>query len=70
MTLPQFARNFRTARRTLGWDIATLEKRTGVHRNQLQAYENGRRLPNLVNACKIARALGMALEQLCGDLET
>lgn len=61
-----FAANLRTALRARGWSPASLERASFIHRNQIQAYLSGSRLPSLENAKKIAEALSVSLDLLCG----
>jgi putative transcriptional regulator len=54
----------REARTARGWTQADLAERVGVTRKTINTVENGVFVPSTVLALKLARALGMTVEQL------
>lgn len=40
-----------------------LSERSGVHVNSIGAYERGKSTPTVETACKLAKALGMTLDE-------
>jgi len=49
---------------------AQLAERVGVQRAYIALIETGRRVPGLTIACKLARALGVTVDELCPDAPT
>ena len=56
--------NIREARQRKRISQEELAKRSGIANTTLSAYENSRKIPNLTTIAKIARGLGMSIEQL------
>jgi putative transcriptional regulator len=54
----------RMARADRGWTQADLAARVGVTRKTINTVENGVFVPSTVLALKLARALGMAVEEV------
>ena len=54
----------RMARATRGWTQAELAERVSVTRKTINTVENGVFVPSTVLALKLARALGMTVEEL------
>jgi transcriptional regulator with XRE-family HTH domain len=55
-------------RESLGLTQDQLGRAAGVPPTTLRNYEQGRRLPRLDAAAKLARVLGTTLDELAGDL--
>lgn len=53
-------------RRELGLTQAEIAEKTGIEKSSVSAYEKGTRAPAAVAAAKIAKALGVSLDYLCG----
>lgn len=60
-----FARRLVVSREAAGFTSAELARRAGISRQRLYTYESGRAEPTVTVACKLARALGLTVEQLC-----
>jgi putative transcriptional regulator len=56
--------NLRSARAERGWTQADLAERVGVTRKTINTVENGVFVPSTVLALKLARALGMTVEEV------
>ena len=56
--------HLRSARAERGWTQADLAERVGVTRKTINTVENGVFVPSTVLALKLARALGMAVEEV------
>lgn len=56
--------SLRTARADRGWTQADLAARVGVTRKTINTVENGVFVPSTVLALKLARALGMTVEEV------
>jgi len=54
-------------RKAAGFSQATLAKATGIPASTIKNWEQGRRSPLLDTAARIARALGVSLDDLAGD---
>lgn len=54
----------RAAREARGWTQADLAERIGVSRKTVNTVENGVFVPSTLIALKMARAFGMAVEEL------
>ena len=54
----------RDERARLGWTQAELAERVGVSRKTINTVENGVFTPSATLAIKLARALGLSVEQL------
>ena len=54
----------RAARAARGWTQADLAERIGVSRKTVNTVENGVFVPSTLIALKMARAFGMAVEEL------
>jgi putative transcriptional regulator len=54
----------RMARADRGWTQADLAERVGVTRKTINTVENGVFVPSTVLALKLARALGMTVEEV------
>lgn len=62
-----FGRNLRTAREKKGWNQSKLGEEAGVQQSQISNYENTTsKTPSLETAYKLAEALGVSLDSLCG----
>jgi putative transcriptional regulator len=63
--LTELLRNrLRLARADRGWTQAELAERVGVTRKTVNTVENGVFVPSTVLALKLARAMGMTVEEL------
>lgn len=60
----ELANNLRDARSSRGWTQAELAEKVGVSRKTINTVENGVFVPSTLVALKIARALGMTVEEL------
>jgi putative transcriptional regulator len=56
--------SLRQARAAAGWTQAELAERVGVSRKTINTVENGVFVPSTVLALKLARALGVRVEEL------
>ena len=56
----------RNMRKRRLWTQAKLSEESGVPRVNITRYENGTRAPKAVDALKLARALGVTVEELLG----
>ncbi|MBR5712249.1 MAG: helix-turn-helix domain-containing protein [Lachnospiraceae bacterium] len=56
--------NIREARLRLRWSQEELATRCGIANTTLSAYENSKKIPNLTTVAKIAKSLGVSIEQL------
>ena len=50
-----------------GWSLLKLSKISGVPEGTLKEYKFKKTDPRLKNACKVADALGVSLDELRGD---
>lgn len=62
----QLAENIEALRKGLGWSQETLASRAGMTRGSIGNYVNGRTIPNVVDAWRLADALGVTLDELVG----
>lgn len=53
-------------RNAWGWTQLELSERVGVAVAVISHWETGHRTPSLGHAIKLARALGVSLDRLCG----
>ncbi len=66
-SIDTFGRNLRTAREKKGWNQSKLGEEAGVQQSQISSYENATgKTPSLETAYKLAEALGVSLDSLCG----
>lgn len=61
-----FATNLKAARKQRDITQDKLATESHVEQNVISAYENGKYAPNLENAMKLAQALGVSVDSLCG----
>ncbi|GIW81506.1 MAG: hypothetical protein KatS3mg105_3313 [Gemmatales bacterium] len=59
-----FGRKIKAARQAAGLSQSELAKKAGVPVDSLQNWEQDRRKPTLPNAIALAKALGLALDEL------
>lgn len=62
-----FRDNLRIRRLQLRMSQLDLAKKIGVTQTAIWQYENGEATPKIEIALRLARALGMTVEQLAGD---
>lgn len=62
------ASNLRAARERAGISQETLAQRADMHRNAVALIEAGKRDPRVSTVAKLAKALGVATEELLKDL--
>lgn len=60
-----FASTVKLQRESIGWSQQELARKCKVHPTYICQIEKGNRLPNLLNALKLAQALGLAVDDLC-----
>lgn len=58
----------RTRREALGWSQLALADRCGVSDKQVGRWESGSQVPTLTSASVLARALGITLAELAGEV--
>lgn len=51
-----------------GFDQKELARRTGIAQGLISHYENDKRMPGIHNAIKIAKALGVTVEELFSNI--
>lgn len=68
-TIQTLAQNLKALRKARGWSQADLAHRTGVHITHVSRVETGKYLPAIDFVMKTAKAFGVSLDQLLGDLE-
>lgn len=56
-------------RKSKGMTQEALSRVSGVRREQIVRYENGKRVPDLCNLVKIKDALGCSLDDLVSDAQ-
>lgn len=61
-----FAKRLRTLREKHGYTQKEFAEKAGVSSSSYNAYEQGTKAPPLTSAAKIAKALGVSLDWLCG----
>ena len=61
-----FISRMREARKKKGMDLKTLREAVGISQSAMSHYSTGTTVPPLVHAVKIAEALGVSLDWLCG----
>jgi len=54
----------REVRKSMGWTIRDLQMATGLAHGFLSDVETGKKIPSVLNALKIANALGRTVEYL------
>jgi transcriptional regulator with XRE-family HTH domain len=65
MTLKELVgSNIRRIREKQGMSMGELAKKTGRHYTAIAQFEEGHRLPGLVNAVRVAHALEVTLDKL------
>jgi len=60
----KFGKQIRNLRRDRGWSQEDLADNSGVHRTYIGAIERGEQNVSIDNIIKLAKALGISLEQL------
>lgn len=60
----KFGKQVRNLRRERGWSQEDLADNSGVHRTYIGAIERGEQNVSIDNIIKLAKALGVSLEQL------
>jgi y4mF family transcriptional regulator len=60
----KFGKQIRNMRHSLGWSQEDLADKSGVHRTYIGAIERGEQNVSIDNIIKLAKALGVSLEQL------
>lgn len=60
----EFGQRLRALMIAKGWTPAELARRAGMPRNNISTYINGRSFPNDLNLKSLARALGVAPDEL------
>jgi len=60
----KFGKQVRSLRRERGWSQEDLADNSGVHRTYIGAIERGEQNVSIDNIIKLAKALGISLEQL------
>jgi transcriptional regulator with XRE-family HTH domain len=63
------SRNVRCLMREKHFYISTLNEKTGISRNTILNIRRGRFLPSFENAVRIAKALGVGLDDLIKEME-
>ena len=63
-----FADRLVASRRSRGVTQKRLGEETGIAKNQLSHYENGRNIPSAQNVAVLARALGVTTDHLISHL--
>lgn len=61
-----FASRMREARKKQGMELKTLRELVGISQSAMSHYSTGTTIPPLTHAVKIAEALGVSLDWLCG----
>ena len=64
----KFGKRLRQLREERGWSQEEFADRAGLHRTYVSAVERGVRNPTLSVLERLARALGVSLNHLLGDL--
>jgi transcriptional regulator with XRE-family HTH domain len=59
-----FAQTVRAYRLAEGWTLTGTAEKLGISKQQLSDYENGRKLPSIEKAYRIAKALDMLPQSL------
>ena len=59
-------KNLRTIRKAKGYTAAELASKVGIAKLSIYRYEYGERTPSVETAYKIAKALGVELDELLG----
>jgi transcriptional regulator with XRE-family HTH domain len=70
MEMSAMGKRFQQIREEVGLSQPELAAAAGVPVDTLRNWEHGRRVPSLVNAVRVATALGISLDRLAGLDET
>lgn len=62
--LGQFGNNVKKFRKAKGWSQEDLAKKAGLHRTYVGSIERSERNVSLINIDKLAKALGVKIENL------
>lgn len=57
-----FSKNLRMKIRFAGLDQNYISEKTGISKSMISRYVNGRSIPNVYNACKLAEVLGCTID--------
>ena len=57
-------KNIKEVRNGLGYSQEKLARMCDISNSTLSAYENSKKIPNLITIAKIAKALGVSIERL------
>lgn len=60
----QIGKNIKEVRQGLGYSQEKVASLSGISNSTLSAYENSKKIPNLITIAKIARALDVSIERL------